>query len=773
MKKIFLSISVAILFIQIAVAQSGVISGGVSDSISGEGVAFAHIVVLNEIDSTMVSMGIADERGNFRIDRLPYGNYFVQVSSLGFTTQTVSGINLSLQQRRVNLSVVINVDITMLDETVIVDNRPSIEFRPDRRIVHIDLGATGGGESVADFLQSLPEVRVDGNQVTLNTFTPTILVNGRPASVAMSDLTNLPASLISSVEVITNPSVRFNPEGLGGIINLRTRRAIDGISGMVQGSAGTNRIFNSIGTLNYRTGQWNLFANAFNRYFGLRPSGELNQEFASGQNIFQAFESHQKINRFSPRIGADFEPDSLNAFTLYWEFARRAGAVENIHTWAENGQSRGGIEQLIDLDSRENLIGFNYTRTFRNQSELRVDLSQMFRQEPSHISTSFEGADFLNYDYDVSFDMTKTVASVSYTTFLFETYQFEGGLFFDREQTVVNDVLSVNSLLEHDHLFGLNRLVNAGFFSVGRNFGNFGVMAGLRAEHVHQTIDSYGIVLNHSGSNYFSFFPNVGINYSINGLNLMLNYGRRVRRPSVMELTPHTIIFGEYPNQRFVGNPNLDPAYTNSFEFGGHLRGSGLSLSSSVSYMHTKNDIADVFFAIDSLTFSTRENIATSQRILLNVSMDYHARFFGVWRPILSFQWGQHLYDMPNAPRRSFSNYHINLNNNFHISRSFMIIFRATHLPKTYAYASIIEARTEFAFGLRKTLFENNLILQITATNFSGANPTTNFLGNGFESRQVESRDNRAIFFGALYRFGRPIRTRANVDLNLNRIEFQ
>jgi hypothetical protein len=777
MKKYFFLLT-ATLFAQIITAQSGTISGRVNDSVSGESVPYAHVMVVNEADSANISMGVTDEKGNYRVDGLPYGDYSVKVSCLGYKTKHTNGITLSSEQKRLNLDIPINIDIAALEGAVITADRPSVEFRPDKKVVHIDLTATGGGESVADFLKSVPEIRVDGDQVTLKTFAPTILVNGKPASAAMSDLINLPASLISSVEVITNPSVRYNPEGLGGIINLKTRRMAEGINGMVQASVGSNKTFNGAGTLNYRTKKWNLFANIFDRYGDGLLTGTLNQQFESGQSLVQTLESSQMLNRISTRIGTDFEPDSVNAFTLYWEFSKRIGTIESNNAWDEKGllmDRTYASEQLMNLDSRDNSIGFNYSHTFKNESELEIDISQFFGYEPSKSNLLSNEIEYLNYHNEFFYNTNVSDVNINYTSTLFGIYDLETGVSFNREQTEVGDSLSGNFQTDYNHVFDLNREISAGYVSLGKSFGSFGLSAGLRGEYVNQSLNSVDFKSNNA---YFSLFPNAGISYRVNDKTSMnLNYGRRVWRPGIFNLTPYASIFDEYPSQRLIGNPNLKPAYTNSIDFGGAFNGSKYAISSSISYMRTENDIADVYYSDGSLTYSTKQNIATSQKLLFNTTFDWHSRIFKIYRPYLSFRLGQDFYDTPDATtgeniHKSFFNYHINLYNLFYLSETFFITIDATYYPQTYKYASIINDYFDLSLTVRKR-FKNNLTLQISANNILNSNPATTSHGEGFVSIINANPHTQAIFLGIFYRFGKPIRTRAQVDLNLNRIEAQ
>jgi hypothetical protein len=780
LKKIIFIFFASSIYCQLATANNFTILGNVKDSISGENIVYAHILILNESDNSIIKMGVTDAKGNYRIDGISYGNYHIQFSCLGYKTKIISGIQLSTEQKKIRIDALINVDINVLEEAVIVANRPSIEFRPDKKIVYIDQAASAGGARVADFLISIPEIKVEGNNVTLKTYNPTILVNGKPASAAMQDLTQVPASLISSVEIITNPSVQHNPEGLGGIINLKTRRFAEGINGMVQGSASTNNRHNGIGTINYRTKKWNMFANVWDRYLGTKISENMEQIFDTGDIFFQTHESNQKINRISTRIGTDFEPDSMTVFTVYWEFSKRYGTIDNNNKWKESGILSNRINasnQKFDLDSRDNNLGFLFVRNFRNKGELNVDVIQMFGYEPTDANFLFKYSDpheTINYYNKSSWASKNSYININYSSPIFSSWTFLVGTTLNIQITEIKDSLSDNLNVGYNHIFEMNRLINAYYMSLGKNFGKFGINAGIRGEYINQKLFSADF---QSNMDDIGFFPNIGISYRHNNnFSCNMNYGRRIARPSISGLMPYATINQTYPSERYIGNPNLKPAYTSSVDFGCFFMNAKFSTNYSASYMRTGNDFAEIYFTENNIFYRTRQNIATVQKILLSANLDYHSMLLKIYRPILTVRLGQDFYDTPDIAgkniHKSFFNYHLSLNNILYLPDNLYIYFLATYYPRTYMYASKTEEIIDLSLWLRKT-FKNNLTVQASFNNILNSATVIKTDGNGFTSQQNIYPNTRSINFGIMYKFGKPINTRARVNLNLHDIEIQ
>ena len=762
------------LFPQIVVTQNCTLFGTVKDSIRGIGIAYAHIILVSDNENSQG--GITDEKGNYKIDNLTYGNYNIKVLCLGYKTQIINDINFSPDHKKVKIDIFIDVDIKTLSEVEVVADRTSIELKSDRKIVHINLNEAAGS-SVADFLKSLPEIKVEGDAVTLKTYEPTIFVNGKPAGPTMKDLTQVPASLISSVEVITNPSVRYNPEGLGGIINLKTRKMPEGINGMIQSNVASNNKYNGAATINFKTKKWNTFANIYERYIGGKKTQDLNQQFDSGSSFYQMRSDISKINRLGTRIGTDFEPDSTNIFTLFWEYGKRSGNLDNNTNCEEIGlfaKNIYEIEQKSKLDSRDHQICFNYIHTFKNEGELDINISQSFGYEPTNYNILYKDVSTSSFYSEDLYNGKESDIEINYSSKIFNTLNLETGTSFDWEKTKASELLFGTFVDGYNHIFDMDRLINAYYLSLGKNIGKFAIVSGLRGEYVYQKLNSAVYLSN---KNNFDLFPNFGVNYNVNNeISLNLNYGRRISRPNIFGLTPYESINYNFLSQRFIGNPDLKPAYTNSIDLGQYFNWSKFSLSTSVSYMTTKNNIDFVYYLQDSLTYATRKNIANSQKILFNIMLDYHSKLFNIYRPILTARFGQDFYNSidtnGNNIHKTFFNYHLNLYNLFFLPKDFIMAVNITYYPRTYMYSSTIDDKTNINLIIRKVL-KSNLTLQLGFYNILNAKHIENVYGDGFTYKTILNEYSRAINFGVMYKFGKPINTRANVDLNINKIETQ
>jgi hypothetical protein len=761
------------------------IYGVIKDSVNNTPVAYATVTVLNLQNKQVASGSMTDEEGKYEIEKLSADNYTMNISCLGYLQQTISITKESLSQKNVRIDALLNMDVRTLGEITVTADRTTIEFRPDKKIINIDPKIAASGASVADAIQSLPEVKVDGKNVTLKTYAPTILVNGRPAGPAMQNLTEIPASMIASVEVITNPSVKYNPEGIGGIINLKTKREPLGINGMIQGSGGTNNQYNAVGTLNYRTQKWNVFANAYDRYTGIKEDGYLNETYDAGYSVNQTQSTTQKINRISTRLGVDYYPDSMNVFTLYWEGSLRKGKM-----LMETGYNEEGVpqpasylsNQQMKVGSNDNQIGMNYTHTFKNKTELTVDAIQSFMREPYKVDLFFDREmDDLMYNDDMHYKSNDNTVEIKYATPLFKTWMLEVGATSDITATRFNDKLSQydgNSTswqVPYDNVFELDRMLGSTYFTIGKQIKNFSVQVGLRGEFAEDKL--YQQTARIRTNSHFNLFPSIGVNQQLGkGLNMTLNYSQRVKRPQLFNVSPYAIINYQYPSARSVGNPELESAYTHSIDLSIYQKRNKITWGIFASYMRTEDDIVNTYYSDNDVFYTTWDNVGRTQKFILNTSIDYHARFLGIYRPALALSMNEDMYDTPDAQGQNvhtnYFNYNVSLTNIFYLPKKFTAYFYVTYYPTTHYYASKTDDRWNLRFHIQKT-FGTNLTAALSFYNILGSYTTTHSYGNGFTAKSFTNNHTQAVYLGVIYKFGKPIKTRAKVDLNLNKIEMQ
>jgi len=228
---------------------------------------FANIAVYKETDSTLVTGSITNEKGLFEITDLDYGDYYLVANFIGFDEENVVDIKLNRSNRVYNLGEINLAPSTVaIGEVNVVADKAAVEYKLDKKVVNVSQVISAIGGTAVDVLENTPSVQVDieGNVSLRGSGNFTVLIDGRPSVLSGSDaLRQIPSSAIENIEIITNPSAKYEPDGAAGIINLVMKKnSMNGLNGIVNASVGTGEKYRSDFMLNYRFEKLNLFFGA-------------------------------------------------------------------------------------------------------------------------------------------------------------------------------------------------------------------------------------------------------------------------------------------------------------------------------------------------------------------------------------------------------------------------------------------------------------------------------------------------------------------------------
>ena len=300
-------------------AQNAGVRGRVVDKRTGENIEYANIALLKASDSSLVNGTVSERNGSFSLTA-PYGRYILRVTFIGYDTWYYADpVTLNDRHRDVNVGKVqLKMTGTMMEAVEISAERSMVEYQLDKRVVNVDKNIVAGGGTATDVLEQVPSVAVDndGNVTLRGSSNVKVLINGRPSELLSSDLASLleqiPASTVENVEVITNPSAKYDPEGMSGIINIKLKDKTTGalgLNGVVNVNIGAPLPFAvpdslpswiptamSNISLNYTTEKYNLF---FNADGGLRQRGNHSNSDIEYLNLGGGTRSHYDIDQYS------------------------------------------------------------------------------------------------------------------------------------------------------------------------------------------------------------------------------------------------------------------------------------------------------------------------------------------------------------------------------------------------------------------------------------------------------------------------------------------
>ncbi len=628
---------------------NGEVRGAVTDADSNTPLARATIAVRTKANATLVAGAIAKDDGTFRIQGLRPGTYYLRVTSIGFGPKsteefTVSPASLQATVAPIKLSKV----AVALEGVQVTAERAAIAIEPDRNTYH-SRQVSPTATNASDVLDAVPSVQVDGDgKVSLRgNENVAIQINGRPTPITGAQLgvylKQIPASIVDRIEVVPTPSARYDPEGMAGIINIVLKANADlGVSGGVTlGSATVSGRYNGSGNLGYQSGPWTTFTTYGYNADDRGIDGITNRErYASGSPLSY---TNQIINGRNGNSGhnftqnADYKFNDRDVLTNALALNFRTSTDNSLNKFVElNGVGAFLSQYNRTRDAKVNSYNLDYTlarkrtlepRKHELSTELRLnrqhdeDRSTLWRQPLTAAGTVASGllegerdnTDATNSQINAQLDYTRTLAPRT----KLETGLKGTGRWLDKNYDVTKDALGngtwTPSSLSNE--FSFNDQVGAAYGVLSEGAGKFDFQGGLRAEYANRDFSLKSSSQKYPYS-YTSLFPSAVALYKFSDLTqAKLAYSRRIRRPGTQELNPFPTFFDV--QNVFIGNPKLNPEYTDAIELGLTRTGALGSVQLSPFYRRTTDVIRVAINTADvvdgrEVTSVSFQNLATS-----------------------------------------------------------------------------------------------------------------------------------------------------------------
>ncbi len=621
------------------------ISGKVVDE-QGTTVPFAAVAVQGQREGSQLQGAATDMDGQFAIEVQP-GTYTITVTFLSYEEWKKMGVVVGPEGLRLG-TVTMRPKSELVDEVVITAERNQMELMLDKRVFNVAKDPTNAGSNAQEILSNLPSVNVDmdGNVSMRGSQNVRILIDGKPSGltgISTADaLRQLPGSIIERVEVVTNVSARYDAEGEAGIINIvlkKDRRA--GLNGSFEVNTGWPHNHGGSFNINYRKGKFNLFTGLGVQYNQSPGGGSSYQRFIQADTIFAYDRKREQLRgglAGNYRLGADFNIDEKTSITASGMISRHWQQNDYTLTYTDFDENdvltdlvvRSEDEQAEKDNYEANL---NFTRTFRTpEQKLTADV-RWFISSDHEKSDIDERGDTYGTPLIQRIDNFKRERSwlvqSDYVHPFSEKVKMEAGVRITLRR-IDNDyvVEQQDSTLDYfplpafDNNFIFEENVYAGYLMSSAKLGKFGLQGGVRGEFTDLTTtlvkDDYS-----NNRKYFNVFPSAHLSYEINkGNTLQLSYSLRISRPHFRNLIP---FFGLADNRNIrSGNPDLNPEFTHSFEFG-HLKNFQKgTLLSNIYYRH-RVDVVQNIAEPDSngVILSYPINLATQNAVGLEFNFSY------------------------------------------------------------------------------------------------------------------------------------------------------
>ncbi|MGZ5282300.1 MAG: TonB-dependent receptor plug domain-containing protein, partial [Bacteroidia bacterium] len=355
--------------------KTGRITGKITDANTQKPVEFASVTLLRPADSSIVSGALTSENGQFELENIAFGKYVLKVQSISYSVFLQNNISLSEENPAGYYPKIAIKPLTVeMDEVVIEGEKRLIQTSIDRKIFNVDQIATTQGGTATDVLQQVPSVAVDndGNITLRGSGNVTIFIDGKPSTLSGS-LENIPASSIEKVELLTNPSAKYDPQGMAGIINIVLKKERKpGYNGNITANVGTGNKTNASTSINYNYGKVNTSAMYSFRYNDVYRNGNSFRRQFLGEDIFaleQKSHSENLSNTHMIRLGLDYNINRRNSLGFsgsYNNNLRRDWENITYKEWIENGLNYDPYSRrnkLVDQDNNFN-ASINYTHKF-------------------------------------------------------------------------------------------------------------------------------------------------------------------------------------------------------------------------------------------------------------------------------------------------------------------------------------------------------------------------------------------------------------------------
>ncbi len=631
--------------------EKGKINGIVTRTDS-KPVEFATVTLLRAKDSSLVKGAIADVTGKYEFEGIKEGKYLVAAVNMGmkknFSAQfTVNGSPVKVP------ALVLSEDSRNLKEVNVTGKRPFIEQKADKMVVNVENSIVAAGGTAMEVLQQSPGVQVDkDDNISMRGKNGVIImIDGKPTNMSAQDvaqlLKNMPSSNVDQIELIANPSAKYDAAGNAGIINIKLKKNSNfGTNGSVNIGGGQGKLpkFNTGLNLNHRNKQINLYGSYnynYNRNFEQLDILRDNLE-SKGRMMFDQHSYMDKTSHYhGGKAGLDYFINKnhtvgvmVNLGKSTWE------GLNESNTWIGNGENIDSslMTRGINLNNwNRQSYNVNYKGKLDSTGkEINIDLdySRNFEDQNNRLFSSFRDASGkMHFRGDTTRSLQPSIINIKtikidYTHPLKKEAKIEAGIklsFVDSDNDSRFDTLKGTSWeydVNRSNHFLYKENVNAAYLNYSKQFKKLGIQAGLRAEQTH--VRGNSLTLNQiNDTTYLNFFPSVFLSYNANKNHQWgLSYSRRLNRPSYDDLNPFEFYIDRYT--KAGGNPYLRPQYSSNFDLTHTFRS---FLTTAVGYSHTKDMLSRILEAgVDPKTGDTTivvyryMNVATRDNVNLNIS---------------------------------------------------------------------------------------------------------------------------------------------------------
>lgn len=621
------------------------LSGTILEASTNQPLEYASIYAENTQDASIVSGGMSNAKGFFSFE-VPEGSYYVKIDYLGYKTIEISNITVK-GNTSIGLHKIYD-DNQTLEEVTIIAERSTVDIKLDKKVYNVGQDMIVKGGTASDVLDNVPSISVDaeGTVSLRGNENVKVLIDGKPSGLASNiseAMRIIPAESIEKVEVITNPSARYEAEGGAGIINiiLRKGQAL-GVNGSVTGTVGHPESYDLNANVNYRSEKFNLFttsgySDAQSKGYNINNNEYLDPITGLPSNyIYESKDTERNREGYNINFGLEwFLTDSFTWTNVVSTRKNKVSNPSNVNYDYFNADRVFDYTRSRNEDKISNRENIEYTTSFEKKFNddghllnLEYTVSQNKERDNSTITDQILNQADFNLERTFSNeDRNRNYLKADYVLPLGENGQFEAG-YLGNFNTTLNDFVLNNRVDDqwvHDNKLSntleYKEKINSFYAQYGSKLNKFSYMLGLRFEDTNIDVNEL-TTQDFNNKKYNDFFPSVFLNYEFSeSSNTTLSYSKRVNRPRGFFLNP----FSNYSSDInfFQGNPDLDPSKTDAFDLGYMKRWTGFTLSTS-AYV---NKTEDAFQFVKRMYGTTEDGTPITVSSPINLATEYRYGF--------------------------------------------------------------------------------------------------------------------------------------------------
>ncbi|MBI9066068.1 MAG: TonB-dependent receptor [Salinivirgaceae bacterium] len=639
--------------------KRGDITGTIIDGYDSRAIEYATIALYKSDNKELVTGGISDSEGFFRLKGNPQGNYYLTITFMGYKTKDIPNIIIEEKTKEFEIgNIILLPNNTEIEEVAVIADQAAVQYKIDKKVVNVSQQLTAKSGTAVDILENVPSVKVDieGNVSLRGSGEFTVLIDGRPTVLDPSDaLSQIPATAIDNIEIITNPSAKYEPDGTAGIINIITKKnKLNGFSGIINANSGTNKSFNSFDryggdfTLDMRQENFHFYLGGDYNVHNMEGNMEYNRDrFFTDTvvHIASMGDFERNHSRGGLRAGADWsftKADNIginvrvgnrdserNTYKDYEQW-KTPSADDRIQNKTEDLSSRGGMFYSTTLDYKhtfnentDHYLQFQTTVDGRNSDEksnnYKYDLTGLLVEGKNTTESGPSNGYQFKLDYSQPFAWGAKLESGAHINI---SNSKDDNEVFDYDTSLVQPAYVYQS--NYSNTTKYKRNTYAAYSTFGGELGDFGYQGGLRIEYTDRLLEL--VEKNESFKiERPDLFPTLHFSYKLPAdQQTMLSYSRRIVRPRGWYLEPFITYMDAYKVRQ--GNPDLKPEYVNSFELAYQKKIKKNFISVESYYRITENKIERVVLPYNNektISLNTYQNSGTAYALGVELMANY------------------------------------------------------------------------------------------------------------------------------------------------------